>query len=124
MASLPPLSGGESLGLGDFQKEIQRGLGKSARQVVDAQQMDLSPGLHTLRIVVAGQVADAPIQWIYYHLVHDSGHRLSCVFTMSGEELERFGGEDLAMAGSLMFLQDPASPSADVQSAAADSVHR
>ena len=52
----------------------------------------------------SGQVSDAPIQWIYYHLTHSSGRQLSCVFTMSAEELERFGGEDLAIAESILFL--------------------
>ncbi len=69
-------------------------------------------------------MGDAPIQWIYYHLSHGSGRCLACVFTLSAEEVERFGGEDMTLASSLLFLDEPAEPAATVEAAAAAAVQR
>ena len=86
--------------------------------------MDLTPEVRALRIVVAGQMSDVPLQWIYYHLTHVSGRRLSCVFTMSAEELERFGGEDLEMTGSLLFLDPVDQPEATAEVSTDSAVQR
>ena len=125
LLSLPSLNAQNELKLEDFQQEIQRALGESAQQIVDARETELGPEIRALRTVVSGQVSDVPIQWIYYHLTHPaSGKRLSCVFTMSAEELERFGGEDLALAGSILFLEESAEPAASVETAAENSLQR
>ena len=56
-----------------------------------------------LRVVAAGSAADTPIQWVYYHVTHKDGRRLSCVFTLSVDDVEQFGGEDLSLIESLKF---------------------
>jgi len=122
--SLAPSSEGPPVQLAEFQQEIRRALGTSATQVVDSREMDLTPEIRALRIVVAGQVSEVPIQWIYYHLTHSSGRRVSCVFTMSAEELERFGGEDLEIAGSILFLDPGPNAEATAEVSADSAVQR
>ncbi len=125
LLSLPPANAKHELKLEDFQQEIQRALGESAQRIVDARETDLGPEIRALRTVVSGQVSGVPIQWIYYHLTHTaSGKRLSCVFTMSAEELERFGGEDLSLAGSILFLEESAESAASVETAATETLPR
>ena len=124
LKSLPALGDKKPPTLADFQRNIKRALGESAQQVVDAREAELVDGLRSLKVIVSGRVGDAPIQWIYYHLSHSSGRCLACVFTLSAEEVERFGGEDITLASSLLFLDEPTEPAAPVKAAAADAVQR
>lgn len=124
LKSLPGLGDKKPPTLADFQRDIKRALGESVQQVVDAREAELVDGLRSLKVIVAGRVGDAPIQWIYYHLSHSSGRCLACVFTLSAEEVERFGGEDITLASSVLFLDGPTEPAAPVKAAAADAVQR
>jgi hypothetical protein len=91
----------KGLTLAEFQQEIRAALGKSAEQVVDSSESELPNGVHQLRVAVAGQVANAPIHWIYYHLSDGSGPSLTCAFTMSGADVERFAAQDVSFVSNL-----------------------
>jgi hypothetical protein len=101
LRALSALPAGQTVSLVQFQQEIRKALGSSAQQIVDAQESTLPSGIRQLRVAVVGQVANTPIHWIYYQLNDAHQHRLTCVFTMSGEAVSRFGAEDLSMIGSL-----------------------
>ena len=77
---------------------------ESAQQIVDAKEETDPNGRRILRVVATGTVSNAPVQWIYYHVTNAQGERLSCVFTMGGEDSEAFGFTDLEMINSLRFL--------------------
>ncbi len=74
--------------------------------------------MRVLKVVAAGQSADLPIQWIYYHLADDKGRRASLVFTLEQDLVEQFAGADAILATSLEFLAQakqaptPADPAA------------
>ena len=90
-----------------FQQDISMVLGDSVTQIVDAKKSTNKKGQKILRVVAAGTVDQAPILWIYYHVTHTDGRRVSCVFTMGATDVEQFGGEDLALTSSIRFLDLP-----------------
>ena len=83
---------GPPLSLQQFGAEIQRALGDQFSQVVDSDESDQG-GMRVLRIAVAGEVQELPIQWIYYH-VATNDQALSLVFTLDTQMAERFGAAD------------------------------
>lgn len=102
--ALTGLADGQSVTLAQFQAEIRKALGSAAQQIVDARESTMPNGLRQLRVAVVGQVANTPIQWIYYQINDQQQHRLTCVFTMSGEAVSRFGTEDLTIVDSIRLL--------------------
>ena len=112
--SLHPV-GGKPLSMDKFQQDISMALGDSVRQIVDSQESQNDAGHKVLRVVAAGNVSDSPILWIYYHITHRDGRRISCAFTLGGEDAEQFGGGDMTLIGSLQFLDSdqPAEETAD-----------
>jgi hypothetical protein len=95
---------GRQLGIEQFQHDVRRALGEQLQELVTAEQSTTDTGLRALRVVAVGQVQQAPIQWIYYHLSDQEGHRAAVVFTLSSSDVETFGGDDLEMAGSFRFV--------------------
>ena len=93
----------------EFQQESRSALGAAVQQVVDAQETKTPQGLRQLRVALVGQVAGTPVHWIYYQVSDSDGRRVTCVFTMSGEEVARFGAEDIQLV-STMTLSEPAAP--------------
>jgi hypothetical protein len=65
-------------------------------------------------VTVAGATGELPIQWTYYHLSDDHGHRVSLVFTIEGNLVERFAQIDREFVSGFRFLPDkkptPANP--------------
>ena len=80
--------------------------------------IEQSNGIRQLRVSVVGQVANAPIHWIYYQLTDASRQLLTCVFTMSGQNVERFGAEDIAFVSSLTLNPPDATAPAEGQDVA------
>ncbi len=95
---------GQPLTMTKFQQGIRESLGESIDQIVDTQETSTAKGDEVLRVVATGNVSSTPIQWVYYHVTHEDGRRLSCVFTMSADDVERFGAEDLSLIETLDFL--------------------
>ncbi|MDG2380541.1 MAG: hypothetical protein P8N76_02600 [Pirellulaceae bacterium] len=107
ISALPPVSKKKPLTMHKFQQDISMVLGDSVTQIVDAKKSTNKKGQKILRVVAAGTVDQAPILWIYYHVTHTDGRRVSCVFTMGATDVEQFGGEDLALTSSIRFLDLP-----------------
>lgn len=105
-----PVPTGSGLTLDQFRDEIRVALGSSAQQVVDSREAMQPDGTRQLRVSVVGQVADTPIHWIYYHLVAPTGHRMTCAFTLAGDQMDRFNAEDANLVGGLNLV--PAQESA------------
>lgn len=109
---------GEHLALEAFQADVQKALGESFGQFVQASQSRNENGIRVLKVMAAGQAADLPIHWIYYHLADDEGRRASLVFTLEQELVEQFASADAVLVTSLEFLAQakqaptPADPAA------------
>ena len=118
LRSLPARGTGEAISLSHFQEEIRTALGSAAKQIIDSNESMQPNGLRQLRVSVVGQVANAPVHWIYYQLTDSSRQLLTCVFTMSGQNVEHFGAEDIAFTSSLTLNSPKASESEETQDVA------
>jgi hypothetical protein len=98
---------GKQVTLDGFRGDVQKALDKNCKEIVTASQSVNSQGVRVLRVVAAGEVAETPIQWIYYHLSNDEGQRLSFIFTLESSMESRFAGTDEEMTSSVQFLEVP-----------------
>lgn len=104
---LPALAPGKELPLDELQEDVRQSLGKNLRQFIEASVSHTDEGLRILRVAAAGEAAEIPVQWNYYHLSNAKGQRLALVFTLESEQLDRFAEIDRPLAASLSFLEDP-----------------
>jgi hypothetical protein len=103
---LPALAKDQQLSLEVFQADIKRVLGKNFEELVEAAEETTESGLRVLRVVAAGAAGELPIQWTYYHLSDDAGHRASLVFTIESSVLSRFAHIDRELIGNFHFAED------------------
>jgi len=57
------------------------------------------------RAVVAGEVADLPIQWTYYLVADKHGHQVVLAFTVEGSLIDRFAGADQHLLSTFRLVQ-------------------
>jgi hypothetical protein len=118
LAALPK---DQQLSMEGFQNDVKRVLGKNFEEMIEATEETGENGLRVLRVVVAGTAGELPIQWTYYHLSDDAGHRASLVFTLESSLLSRFAHIDRQLIANFRFVeskQPTAAPNAE--SAAGD----
>lgn len=104
IASIDPVPAGETFALADFQRDIEKTLGKSFGQFVSAKEQTDPQGRRVYRVVANGAASDLPIQWIYYMYTTQEGRRLSVAFTLEQPLVERFGASDVQFLKSLEVL--------------------
>lgn len=91
---LPTSPTSESMKLADFQKDIEKSLGKQFGQFVSAREESDAIGRRVYRVVATGTASDLPIQWTYYLFTTRDGSRLSAAFSVEQSLVERFGSAD------------------------------
>ena len=104
ISRLPDLSNGTRLQVREFQADIERALGKSFGQFVEASENETEEGLRVIRVIALGNVSELPIDWIYYHISDDQGRRVSVVFTLEEKLAEQFEGSDSELVGAFYFV--------------------
>jgi hypothetical protein len=107
ISPLPDLAPGQHLSLEEFQAEVLRSLSERSGQIIEANQSDGEGGLRVLRVVAAGNVAEIPIQWVYYHLSSEKGRRVSLAFTLESKLVERFAEADRTLVDTFEFTPRP-----------------
>jgi hypothetical protein len=107
ISELPDLESGKAFTLEAFQADVQRSLGPSFGQFVEAQQTTGENGVKVYRVVVSGSSSDVPIQWTYYHLADNAGRRASLAFTLEEKRLEQFAEADRVLVDSFQFTTRP-----------------
>jgi hypothetical protein len=123
VSELPDLETGKTFTLEAFQADVQRSLGQSFGQFVEAQQMTGEGGQQIFRLVVSGSSSEVPVQWTYYHLADNQGRRASLAFTLESKRLEQFAAADRVLVDSFQFTarSDPAkTEAAKTEAAKAD----
>lgn len=90
--------------LADFQRDIEKSLGKKFGQFTGAKEETDHEGHRVFRVVAAGNVSELPIQWIYYLFNTRDGQRLSVAFTMEQSLVERFGQSDRQFVSAIETL--------------------
>jgi hypothetical protein len=106
-SKLRDLPAGQHVQLEAFQADIQRALGPSFGQFVEASQSKTEHGLRVLRAVASGVASELPIQWTYYHVSDDKGRQVALVFTTDATLAERLAKTDGTIVGSLEFIGSP-----------------
>ena len=101
---LVKLPEGKQWTLEAFESEVRQSLGDQLGQLIEGDQRVSGQGLRVLRIVADGETQGVPIRWIMMHFSDDEGRRVQATFTMSGDKVESFAGNDAQFADSLRFL--------------------
>jgi hypothetical protein len=108
VTQLPQLDAGTQLTLEALQEEVKKSQGSAFREMLESAEQVTSSKLRLMRLVVAGELEEVPIQWIYNHLSDDAGRRMVMEFTMSAAYAARFAASDEQMSTSFAFLAAPA----------------
>jgi hypothetical protein len=109
LSALPPTE--KPVTLADFQRDVERSLGKNFGQFASASQSVNKSGYAVFRVVVRGTVSQVPVEWIYYLVQDRRGRRVSLAFSMQQSVRERFAQADLRVVNALQ-LTDPPTPTA------------
>jgi len=118
ITSLPAKSAGRQTSLDQFQKDIIFNLGKNFGELVRARQWTNSRGHFCYEVVARGLVDEVAIEWHYYLVAQQSGHRISLTVTTEAPMLERLGMTDHALVEA-MELYQPTPPKTAAQTPAA-----
>jgi hypothetical protein len=117
---LPDCSRDKLVSLEQFKEEVQKGLGESFGDFVEAAQQPGVADRRALRVSVRGiakskspaakddkKPLELPMRWIYYHLSDARGRQAAVVFVLEEKYLDRCDGMDEKLVGSLKFLDRP-----------------
>lgn len=112
ITQLPKLDAGTQLTLEALQAEVKKSQGDSFREMLESAESVTSSKLRLMRLVVAGELEEVPIQWVYNHLSDDTGRRMVLEYTLSASYAERFAASDEQMSTSFAFLEVPSATEA------------
>lgn len=101
LTALPSKSAGRQASLEQFQKDVVYSLGKNFGELVSSRQWKNAHGLYCYEVVVRGTVEQLPVEWHYFLIAPDSGHRVSLAATIEGPMVARVGQADRALVEAL-----------------------
>lgn len=93
--------------LAEFQRDVERSLGKNFGQFTSASQQVNQAGYAVFRVVVRGEISKLPIEWIYYLVQDRQGHRVSLAFSYEQSVAEQFADADQRMIAALQLTEPP-----------------
>lgn len=105
ISRLPEKSAGRQTTLEEFQKDIKFSLRDNFGQFVRAEEWTSSQGHHCCGVVASGAVDGVAVEWHYYLVAPEEGHRASLAFTMTEPMAERLGEADRALVDALEFAE-------------------
>jgi hypothetical protein len=105
LASLPQREPDKIVSLAEFQDDVQRALGKSFGEFVEAGQSANASNYRVYRVVVDGTSSDIPMRWIYYLVADPKGRQAAFTFTLEQSGVERFAEADKPLIQSLRFVK-------------------
>jgi hypothetical protein len=113
LTALPPKSAGRQVTLEQFHKDVTYSLGKSFGELVSSRQWQNAAGHYCFELVARGIVAEVPVEWHYYLVSPESGHRVSAAVTIEKPMVARLAGADRDLVESLeLFPRMPAAQTA------------
>lgn len=101
VTAMAPLAAGQTTSLSQFQEDIKAVLKEKFGQFVQATELKSNSGGTLHRVIVAGVVADLPIQWNYYLISDAAGRQAAVVVTLEQQLAERLGQADQAIVDTL-----------------------
>jgi hypothetical protein len=100
LTSLPPKSPGQS-SLEQFQSDVVRSLGQNFGEMVSSRQWLTPRRYYTYGVIARGQVQEVPIEWRYYLVAEDTGHRISVATTIEGAKATQISQADRQLVEAL-----------------------
>jgi hypothetical protein len=104
VSSLPTVAAERLPTLEQFQDQVQRALGKSFSQFVEAAQFASELDYRVYRVVVKGEVSSLPIEWHYYLVADRNGRQVALAFTVQEQNVDAFDKAGERLVRALRFL--------------------
>ena len=92
--------------LEDFQADVQRALGKSFGEFVEASQSFNDAHCRMYRVVAEGTASDIPMRWLYYLVADPQGRQAAFTFAVERKVIDRFADADKPLVQSLQFVEE------------------
>jgi hypothetical protein len=94
-----------------FREDIKRAAGKRFVAVLSEGELEGSPaGGYRYRVAVQGKEGDADVLWYYILIAGPQGDQVLAVFSLPLSAQDRFGDQDLRLAGSFEWIGAAAKP--------------
>jgi len=104
LTTLPPKSAGRQTSLEQFEKDVIFALGKNFGELVSNRKWQNAAGHYCYALVARGLIDEVPVEWHYYLIAPESGHRVSAVVTIEKAMVERLGHADRQIVESLKLF--------------------
>jgi hypothetical protein len=105
LSSLPQKEPDKLVSLEEFQKDVQKALGKNFGEFIQAGQSTSPAGYRIYRVVVHGTASDIAMRWIYYLAADSQGRQAAFTFAVEQSLVERFADADKPLVQSLRFVE-------------------
>ncbi len=103
IVELPNRPAGNLMKLKAFETEVGKIIGRADAEIVKSSESQSSHGLSVLRVDVEGAEQEVPIHWVYFHVAHNDGRRLTFMCSGEQEVYERFEMYSKPLVDSLVF---------------------
>jgi hypothetical protein len=114
LTMLAPKSAGRQTTLEQFQKDVVYSLGKGFGELVSTRQWQNSHSHYCYEVVARGHVDEVPVEWHYYLVAREAGHRISAAVTIEAPMVDRVAAIDRQLIQALeLFPQLPAAQTAE-----------
>lgn len=104
ITTLPRRSTGRQTTLEEFERDIRDALKDKFGELVASRQWTNSNGHNCLEVIVRGTAEEVPIEWHYYLVFPQSGHRVSIAVTIQGDMVERLASDDRTLVNAIELL--------------------
>lgn len=104
ISRLPPRSASHQTSLQQFEQDIRLSLGDRFGQLVSSRQWVNAHGHYCYEVVARGTVEELPVEWHYFLVAPESGHRASAAVTIEGTMVDRLGRADRDLVENLELL--------------------
>ena len=95
----------------EFQKDIRFSLGEDFGHFVRGREWTNQHGHHCTAVVVRGVVEEIPVEWHFYLVAPEEGHRVSLALTMEEPDARRLGKTDQDLVDTLELVAlEPTAP--------------
>lgn len=113
IVKLPSRPASRPLTMKDYRKEIAKIIAADDKaKIVHTDNFRTADKSEVLSIEVRGEEENVPISWVYYHVNHTDGRRVTVVFTLEAEVIDNFRPHDKKLVQGLAFQKVvPPSPS-------------
>lgn len=103
IVQLPNLAADSVLELKEFRDEVGKIIDGSPAKVISSDKRITSRDLYVLQVEVLGEEDGVEIRWIYNHVAHKDGRRLTFVFTVEDEVYDYFANFSHSLIDSVIF---------------------